>query len=265
MRRIGLLFARLAFLGLSGLTASAAGAQTPAENVPAPSRAFLPRVGVLFSWARMITSDPRFQWDARARIDFDVAEVNQWTMRFSTDYDAVLGHERRPFDLNQGFYVLEGTIGRKVSSTDVALLARHVSRHLVDRENAPSISWNLVGVRLSRDLAAAGMAFDGDIELGHAMQQAFVDYTWMTKARIRATRPLNSTFALVGSGLGEINFVDHLVRDRRVCGGRVEGGIRVNGRAANFDVIVGYERRIDGYPTERSRVRAFTVGFRLLN
>jgi hypothetical protein len=105
---------------------------------------------------------------------------------------------------------------------------------------------------------------DGQIELGHAMQQAFVDYTWMTKALVGAARPLNATFSVVGSGLGEINFVNHLVRDRRVCGGRVEGGLRVNGRAADFDVIVGYERRIDGYPIERSRVRAFTIGFRLI-
>jgi hypothetical protein len=264
LRRIRPYLAVYAF-SLFGMVAGPAAAQTPPPDTSAPSRALLPHVAVLFSWARMITSDPRFQWDARVRIDFDVAEVNEWQMRFIADYDAVLGRERRPFDLNQGFYLLEGTIGHKVHSTDVALVARHVSRHLVDRENTPSISWNFVGVRASHGLVAGGTTLDGDFELGHAMQQAFVDYTWMTKALVRATRPLNSTFSLVGGGLGEINFVNHLVRDRRVCGGRVEGGLRVNGRAANFDLIVGYERRIDGYPIERSRVRAFTVGFRLVS
>jgi hypothetical protein len=218
-----------------------------------------------FSWARMFTNDRRFHWDARIRLDLDIAEVDGWQMRFSADYDAVIGRERRVFDLNQGTYLLEGTVGRTVRGTGVMFLGRHVSRHLVDREHQPAVSWNLAGVRLTKRLVAKDTRFSGHFELGRAMQQAFVDYTWMSQAEIRAIRPINPRVSWVVIGTGDLALVNHLVRDHRVCGGRIEGALRINGQVAAFDIVAGYERRIDGFPTDRFRVRAFTLGFRLVS
>lgn len=218
-----------------------------------------------FSWARMYTNDRRFHWDARVRLDLDIAEIDRWEMKFSADYDAVIGRERRTFDLNQGTYLLEGTIGHDIRGTGVAFLAQHVSRHLVDRENPPAISWNLAGVRLTRRLAAGRATFSGQFDLGRAMQQAFVDYTWISQAEIRGLGPITPRLSWVVEATGDLALVNHLVRDHRVCGGRIEGALRVNGRTAAFDIVGGYERRIDGFPTDRFRVRAFTLGFRLVS
>ncbi|HEX7778521.1 MAG TPA: hypothetical protein VF424_04750 [Vicinamibacterales bacterium] len=245
--------------------AAPAVAQTPPSDPPVSSRSFMPRSAFEFSWARLFTNDRRFYWDARIRLDLDIAEVDGWQMRFSADYDAVIGRERRVFDLNQGLYLVEGTIGHDVRGTGVAFLAQHVSRHLVDRENPPAISWNLAGVRLTRRLVAGRTTVEGKFDLGHAMQQAFVDYTWISQAEVRGVGPINARLSWVAEATGDLVLVNHLVRDHRVCGGRIEGALRVNGRVAAVDVVLGYERRIDGFPTDRFRVRAFTLGFRLVS
>ena len=63
---------------------------------------------------------------------------------------------------------------------------------------------------------------------------------------------------------GEVIGVDEETRGKnRVCGGRVEGGLRLRGEAATLEVFIGYERRIDAFPTDRYRVRWTTIGFRV--
>ena len=69
-------------------------------------------------------------------------------LRLRGDYEAVLGRERRPYDLNQGNYAFEISGTKRFTRAEVAVLSQHVSRHLVDRDNPPSISWNTVGVRV---------------------------------------------------------------------------------------------------------------------
>jgi hypothetical protein len=242
-------------------------AAQPAAIAPAPSTAtFLTRADYSFQWAAFFTPDPRFEWNGRVGVDIDLFDNRQWRLNFGADYDAVLGRERRPFDLNQGTYAFDGVVARRITPViEVAAVARHVSRHLTDRDNRPAISWNVAAARIDGRGAVGRLAIGGSLESGRAMQQAFVDYLWMSRLRLQARRPIFGRVDLFGAGIGEVFTVDRTIAHRgRVCGGRVEGGIRFQGAAGSVEVFAGYERRIDAFPTDRFRVRSFVLGFRLV-
>jgi len=243
-------------------------APPPSTDVPQ----FLPAADFTFSWLNLHTSDKRFDWEGRVTFDLDIVEYGKGRLTFRGDYDAVLGRERRRYDLNQGNYEFEAGTSYRIRPVEIAGVISHVSRHVVDRNNVPAISWNAAGVRASYESARrtsnsprSAPVLEGEIELTHAMQQAYVDYVWLTHARVDARHPLNARTALIASAYGEVRGVNHLVRAERVCGGWVEGGVRVNGRAAAVEFFAGYERRIDAYPTDRFRVRMFTLGFRIVS
>ena len=193
-------------------------------------------------------------------------------MTFRSDIDAVLGRERRRYDLNQSNYLFEATSSYRIRPVEIAAVISHASRHLVDRENEPAISWNAIGIRAeyaspkrTGTSPRSAPVLEGEIELTHAMQQAYVDYVWLTHMRVDARHPVTGRTSLVASAYGEVRGVNHLARGERVCGGWIEGGVRVNGRAAAVELFAGYERRLDAYPTDRFRVRMVTLGFRIVS
>lgn len=251
---------------LLGVLASAPGAaaQTAALSRPAGTPVFLTRAAFAFQWAEFFTPDRRFKWNGRIGLDVDLFDNRLWRLNFTADYDAVLGRERRMFDLNQGTYVLDGVVARRIGRVELAAVARHVSRHLTDRTNVSAISWNVAAARAAGHVTIGRTAIDGDLEAGRAMQQAFVDYLWTTALRVSAQHPLGRRLDVFARGAGQVIGVNRAIANRgRVCGGRIEGGLRVPGAAAALELVVGYERRIDAFPTDRFRVRAFTLGFRL--
>ena len=242
---------------------------------------FLSRADFSFGWASLISTDPRFDWQATIGFDLDVYDYGSGRLRLRGDYEAVLGRERRPYDLNQGNYAFEISGTKRFTRAEVAILSQHFSRHVVDRDNPPSISWNTIGVRVqgvwTPDTgltatrprpAAVGERSDrveGEVEISRAMQQAYVDYSWISRGRVSWRRPLTRLVALHSTATGEVRGVIRgIVRDERVCGGRIEGGVQIRGRAATLEVFGGYERRIDAYPTDRFRVRWFTAGARIV-
>jgi hypothetical protein len=275
---------RAAFLLVLALAAPAA-AQPAASPPPVAPGAgtggsFLPRAGFTFGWAGLGTADQRFDWQAQLRFDLDVYAHRSGRIGFRGEYEAILGRERRPYDLNQGSYRFEVSASFLTRPAEIVLLSQHVSRHVVDREHEPSISWNTFGVRLksrwtpetgvtalgARVPGAMSTEVNGEIEIARAMQQAYVDYAWTSRARLALGRRLTPRVAMVAAATGEVLGVKRgLVRNERVCGGRIEGGFRVRGGAAALEVFVGYERRIDAFPTDRFRVRWITAGFRIVS
>jgi hypothetical protein len=255
----------------------------PESSAPEDARSLplLPRADFSFGFAGLHTSDPRFDWQATIGFDLDVYDYGSGRLRFRGDYESFLGRERRRYDLNQGNYAFEIAGSHRFERVEVGLLSHHVSRHVVDRDNPPSISWNAVGVRAQsmwtadngvrasggRDAHTPGRSdrVDGEIEISRAMQQAYVDYSWISRAKLSWWRPLTPAVALRVRATGEVVGVKHgVVRDERVCGGRIEGHLQFRGRAAILEVFAGYERRIDAYPTDRFRVRWFTAGARVV-
>jgi hypothetical protein len=226
---------------------------------------FLSRADFSFSWANLAAADQRFDWQSTIGFDLDLYDYGAGRLRLRGHYEAVLGRERRRYDLNQGTYAFEVSGTKRLKYAEVAILSQHVSRHVVDRDNPPSISWNTLGVRAESAWARGADHLRGEIELSHAMQQAYVDYTWISRARVSWRRPLNEVVAAHATAAGEVVGVQHgVVRNQRVCGGRIEGGVQFRGRAATIEVFGGYERRIDAYPTDRFRVRWFIAGARIV-
>ena len=267
------MFARAAS---AGLRAAAAGAlllaltaDAAAQAQPSPtgrSASFLPNADFHFQWAALVANDVRFDWQGVVGFDLDVVEYGLGRATFSGEYEAILGHERRLYDLNHGNYRFEATGSYRAGGTEIALLTAHVSRHLSDREQPGAVSWNLIGVRVRRELTHGRSAFDTQASFGFAGQQAFVDYHWIADARVKWRHPIDDRIELVSIGTGILIGVNEQVAGRpNLCGGRIEGGVRINGTRAALELFAGYERRIDAFPTDRFRVRMFTAGFRLIS
>ena len=262
--RAGSAGARAALAGAILLVASAASGQSP---LPAPSTSgFLTNAGFEFQWGALVTTDPRFDWHGVVGFDVDVVDYGVGRATFGGEYEAVLGHERRSYDLNHGNYRFEATGSYRAGKLELALLTVHISRHTADREHPGAVSWNVIGVRANRHFAPERSSVDAEVSFGFAGQQAFVDYDWISEARVVWRRPINDRWSFVSIGTGLLVGVDEEVAGRpNLCGGRIEGGVRVQGRRAALELFAGYERRVDAFPTDRFRVRMFTAGFRIVS
>jgi hypothetical protein len=252
------------------LLASAAPVRAQAPAPPAAAAAtpvLLPRAGFSFGWTSLIAVDKRFDWQGRVAADFDIVDYGAGRVQFLAEYEATIGRERRRYDLNQGFYLFETTTSVRRGRVEAQALLQHVSRHLVDREQGPAISWNVVGGRLTHRWSSAdARAIESDVEAGRFTQPAFVDYRWMARARVSARAAVHPRVAVIARAAGEVIGVDRRIADRtRPCGGLIEAGLRIAGRAADVEVFAGYERRVDAFATDRVRVRWFMAGFRVVS
>jgi hypothetical protein len=259
--------AALLWLTLAAVSPGAAQAQvgpTPA-TMPAPaasSAGVLSRTGFFFEWMHLSTPDPRFEWMGTAGVDFDIVDYRTGRVHFAAEVQGGLGRERRRYDLNHGDYRFGAAATMRVNDeVEIEAIAQHVSRHLIDREQIASVSWNAFGAR-ARYLGRQGLS--GWLEIATVTQPAFVDYRWIARAEAHYTRATRSRLSPFVLARGEVIGVDPATRGAtRVCGGLIEGGLRIAGRAANLDLFVAYERRVDAFPTDRFRVRWVALGFRV--
>jgi hypothetical protein len=198
-------------------------------------------------------------------VDADLVDYRRGRLTFDADYEAVLGHEARPFEINHDNFVLDASASARVRASEVAVAFHHASRHLSDRSNSHIIAWNVLDLRAARQYTVGASTIDARIAAGHVLQSTFVDYTWTADLHLSVRRPVSGRVGMFASGAGRLVGVDRskVGRDRQ-CGARLETGVRIKGGAAALELFAGYERRIDGFPTERVRVRMFAVGFRLV-
>src|SRR5262249_27755316 len=158
----------IALLGVCSvfsLAALAAFAQDAIPTTPTEPE-FLPRFDFSVSLAHLASRDPRFVWDGRAAADFDVLDYVKGRTSFLADYEVLLGNQLRPFDPNQGNYTLEGSSSWRLGSTEFAGVFHHLSRHLSDRQNFQSVSFNEVGGRAMRHFNRDKVSIDvrGELE-----------------------------------------------------------------------------------------------------
>lgn len=259
---------RLFFTLLAPACWSVAGpalAQPKTATPPTTGVSFLPRTEASFLWASMKTSDPRFHWDSVVTVDADLADYGLGRTNFSAAYEGVIGLERRHFDLNHGNYMLEMSSSLRLQSVEIFGAYHHVSRHLVDRENPGAISWNVLEARALRRFTFAASTLDASFRLGHFSRQAFVDYVWMANLSLMFRRPINEHTGIFAYGFGERRGLNPDVANRtHLCGVRADGGVRFDGSHGAVELFVGYERRMDAFPTDRYRLRFWTLGFRLI-
>jgi hypothetical protein len=259
------------------LRAAGAAAQPPLPQpvvTTAPSEPeFLPRYDFHLNAERLITSlpdtDQRFSWDTHFGGSLDLADFVVARAGVLLDYEAVLGSEYRPFDPNQGNYILEGYVmGRLGGDTEVGGLFHHESRHLSDRYKPKDlpVAWNELGARILHRITLGSATVDADLEGGYAVEHAYVDYTWIGSADVLVRKPLNDGVGVFAHGSGQFFAVDGTVPNRGTqTGGLVEAGVRLNGKAGAIELFVGLEKRVDADPLDRQSQHWGVAGFRLLS
>ena len=182
------------------------------------------------------------------------------------DYEVVMGNQLQPFDPNQGNYTLEGAASYRVGPTEFAAVLHHVSRHLGDRAKTQSVAMNVLGVRALRQFPLGSGTLDLRAEVGGIVEHAYVDYTWMGRVNLIARQPVAPRVGVFGRVSGDIYGVNPTIAGReRQQGGRIEGGVRIAGRAAALELFAGYERVVDADPLDRKPRRWAFGGFRVVN
>ena len=241
-----------------------------AQTAPLPAAAtdnrtgFLTRGDFFVSLAGLQADDPRFSLAQRSRGDLDLIGYRHGRINFLMDAELVMGSERRRFDLNQANIVFETSGSYRVGSLEMAAVAHHVSRHVVDREFDRVPAWHTLGVRVTELFSMRQSAVAVTLDYGRVLQHTFVDYTWTSQLTMRFDRRVGPRAHFFATGSGGFVGVDPAIANRnRQTGARFEGGVHVPTPHAAADLYAAYERRVDGYPTSRQPSSWFEIGFRL--
>jgi hypothetical protein len=208
----------------------------------------------------------QYRWDTHFGGEFDVMNYVKGRMTVVTDYEAVLGSEYRPFDPNQGNYILEPAASWFVGRNEVAVVFHHVSRHLSDRPKTYSVAFNVIEGRYLRRFElphAASLAIR--TSAGRIVQHSQVDYTWHWDWDVMARDPMNPHLELYARTNGELFGVDPLIRGRDGVQHttRVEVGTRITGKKADLELFLGAEHRLDASLLDFVPVSWAIAGFRI--
>jgi hypothetical protein len=208
-----------------------------------------------------------FRWDSHFGGEFDILNYVKGRATILTDYEAVMGSELRPFDPNQGIYVLEPAASWFVGKNEVAFVFHHVSRHLSDRPKLYSIAFNAIEGRYLRKFDFGGTTLAVRASAGKIVQHSDVDYVWAADWDVRVVHPMNPHVHWYGRSTGEMFGTDPVVRGRSDVQHttRLEVGTRLIATKADLDLFVGFERRLDATPLDYLRPPANwgIVGFRV--
>jgi hypothetical protein len=258
-----------AFIVAAGLVLflnSPAAAQRPLASPPATPQ-FLSHYDFHLSAAALANDNPRYSWDTHFGGAIDIVDYVYGRAATVLDYEAVLGNELRPFDPNQGNYILELSSSYRIKRTEVAAIFHHVSRHLSDRPKVIPVAWNILGVRMLREATLGKTTIDMVADFGRTTEKVNVDYRWSTNADVVVRRQFHPHGAVFASATGHTMSVvpsPGIAPRHSQTGGVVEGGLQFIGEAGVGELFVGYERRFDAYPLGFMPERWFMVGFRVV-
>jgi hypothetical protein len=237
----------------------------PPADAPATAQ-FMSRYDFHLSADATASGDERFSFDTHFGGDMDLVDYKHGRGTILIDYQAVLGDQLRPFDPNQGNYLLEASSSGRIGTTEIAGVFHHESRHLGDRLKIPAIAWNTLQLRVLQRVRVAGTVIDLRGDAGKIVQYALVDYDWTADIDARMTRPFNSGTAVYARAYAETFGIRHDVSPRgRQTGGRAEAGVRLIGRAGVIELFAGYERVVDADALQALPLSWAFGGFRLVN
>ena len=215
--------------------------------------------------ATLIADYERFNWDADYGGDIDVIDFGTGRFIFLANFEAILGEELRAFDVNQGNYILEGTVTHRLGSTEIGGTFHHVSRHVSDRPKNFPIDWNMVGAQVWHRIDVNRIHLDVGARAFRTTQRSFVDYAGEFGGYARLRYRLKERLAVIASADAVYRPTDPSVVGRSGgSGGSIEGGVRFEGDAVAVELFVAVERRVDADPFDRLPRTWGMAGFRLL-
>src|SRR5260221_10377905 len=113
---------------------------------------FLPAVSLHLEAARYAPVETDLHWTGTMGGGADVIGIGGFRAYIVGEVETIIGSTRRAFDATQANYHLE-TGGRWIMrGVTVNPFFHHVSRHLSDRQKAPAVDWNMLGVRAEAPL-----------------------------------------------------------------------------------------------------------------
>ena len=212
--------------------------------------------------------DPRFTWDARFGGSADVLDYHFGRLGIVGDYEAVVGSERRNFDVEQGIYILEASTSGRIGENEVAMVFHHVSRHLSDRLKPMATAWNVFECALPPQ---PGLFRHAGRPSWPAPATSSHTWTSITPGTSTSTSPFDTPVSprvgVYARGLAEAFGVDPAIRGRTdpQHSGRFEGGVRLDGRGGVLELFAGVEHRLDADLHDYIPVTWGIMGFRLVN
>ena len=256
------------FAGLVRVTPALAQQSGPQPlEGPAEHFGFLSRYDFQLE-ANVLSGDDgkQYRWDTHFGGEFDVINYVKGRVTVVTDYEAVLGSELRPFDPNQGNYILEPAMSWFVGKNEVSFVFHHVSRHLSDRLKTYSVAMNILEGRYLRKFEVApSTSVSIRSSVGKLAQHSQVDYTWTVDWDVMLRHRMNPHLELYGRTNGEVFGLDPLIRGRTGTQQttRVEVGTRINGTKADLELFLGAEHRLDASFVDFVPVSWAIAGFRI--
>jgi hypothetical protein len=236
---------------------------------PDPEFGFLSRYDFQLEANVLSGNDGReFRWDTHFGGEFDLINYIKGRATVVADYEAVLGSEFRPFDPNQGIYILEPAGSWFVGDNELSFVFHHVSRHLSDRPKTYAIAYNAaLGRYLRKFILPDHTSLAVRASAGRITQKAQVDYTWTIDWDVVARHPMNPHLELYARSTGEIFGVDPVIRGRDSAqhSTRLELGTRVIGKKADLELFLGAEHRLDASAIDFVPVSWAIAGFRVVS
>ena len=210
-------------------------------------------------------ADSDFNWDLDLSLDFDFVDLGIVRGNVHGVFETIIGNEFRDVDPNQTNYVADLSVFIRLPRGELATTFHHVSRHQIDRPDAGSVSWNMVGVSYGDQLTVGRFTIDAGVRAMGTVERAGVDYRGQLEGFLRLVRPVSPILSIIAGADGVIAPVatDVFQRDMQ-RGGRLEGGVRLRSPVGVTELFAAWEQRIDASPVRRQTTRWAQFGFRLM-
>ena len=227
---------------------------------------FLTRFDAHLTAARISgDGESQFKWDTDIGVDMDVFDLDLVRGNVFINVETMVGDERRAIDPNQSAYTFDLSVFTRLPRGELGTTFHHISRHLSDRENPGSPSWNMIGLSYGDrvEFGTVEVEFIGRW-LG-MIESSEVDYEQEFNGYVRLLRPVSERVSVFGEIDGSAVLVNEAMFGRTTqYGGRIEGGVRINGSAGAAELLIGRERRIDADVFSRIPIRWTRLAFRFV-